>query len=328
MSGTGPNKGEFHLLLAPTGEVIAPDLTESLLPLVRDLSGMAGLDGSPEPCDVEVPRLVAARHKSADGFSLLDRKIAAGRRMLRSCTICEHRCSVNRCIGSTGFCGLDDRLSVSGYSLLYNEGPFVGQPTFGVFLRGCALRCEFCYRPKDLVPQGKSTMPAASLAAVLDEAAAAGAQSWHFLGGNPDESLVGVLEALRLTTHVRPVVWNSALYLSSDALSLLKGVVDIWLPDLKFGNDKCANQIAGVPNYSATVRRNLLALTDEPYVAVRHMHYPGHEVCCGATVRDWLDDHLPNATVHDLQYHPVRRVPVVARTSSWNDCDRHETEAR
>jgi putative pyruvate formate lyase activating enzyme len=305
MSRTAPHKGEFRLLITRSGEVIAPDLTEPLLPVLRELGGSDKFDSTPRSCAVQTPRLIAARVRNKEGQSLLDRNISIGRRLLQNCTLCEHRCGVNRCAGETGFCGLGAGLSISGYSMLYNEGPFVGQPTFGVFLRGCSLRCEFCYRPKDLVPYGTPVIAAQDLADILDVAAEAGAKSWHFLGGNPDESVVGVLEALRLTKNVCPIVWNSALYLSPEALELLKGIVDIWLPDMKFGNDECAWQVAGVRNYSAVVRRNLSALHDEPFVVIRHMRYPGHENCCFEEVKQWIGQNMPKATLHQLSHVKV-----------------------
>jgi len=182
--------------------------------------------------------------------------------------------------------------------MLYNEGPLVGQPTFGLFLAGCPLRCGFCYRPQDLHPQKRQHSSPEQMASLLDQAADAGAESWHFLGGNPDQSIVAVLESLRHVRHSRPIVWNSAVYLSRKALELLKGVVDVWVPDLKFGNDACAHRLAGVQDYSAVVRRNLLSLRNEPYVVVRHMRYPGHNLCCDAVISRWLSRNLPTAIPH------------------------------
>lgn len=335
MSKTAPHKGEFLLLATSRGEVIVPDLAEPLVPLLRSLSRPEELPFlGARPCSVSRPRLIRARepvlacsreelesledgelwriHRGlladgvreplASGSSLLDLKIVIGRRLLQQCTLCEHRCGVNRLAEESGFCELGASLAVSGYSMLYNEGPFVGQPSFGVFLKGCSLRCEFCYRPADLKARRAPVSPAGVLAGILDRAAECGAESWHFLGGNPDESLVGVLEVLRRTAAVRPVVWNSALYLSPEGLALLQGIVDIWLPDLKFGNDECASKVAGVRNYGETVRRNLLSLAPEEFLVVRHMVFPGHEQCCQARVERWVHESLPRAQFHRLKH--------------------------
>ena len=83
--------------------------------------------------------------------------------------------------GERGACGLDGTLRVSAYTMLYGEGPGFGQPVFGVYTRGCALSCEFCYRPEDRAPGPDidATTPEA-LAILLDKAAGAGARAWSF----------------------------------------------------------------------------------------------------------------------------------------------------
>ncbi|MGA2030916.1 MAG: radical SAM protein [Thermoguttaceae bacterium] len=335
MSRTAPHSGEFRLLVKPTGEVVAPDLAAPLLPILHAVGNRDDLPSTERiACPVETPKLTIARlpaidlsagdlpslstaelwciHKAAldgslprncrQGASLLDVKTELGRRMLRRCHLCRRRCKVDRIVGRSGFCELTQEANVAGYSMLYNEGPLVGQPTFGVFLGGCSLRCGFCYRSQDLHPRKCQQSTPKKIASLLDQAADAGAESWHFLGGNPDQSLVAVLESLRHVRRSLPIVWNSALYLSRKAIELLKGIVDVWVPDLKFGNDACAHRLAGVQYYSSVVRRNLLVLRGENFVVVRHMRYPGHESCCETVVRRWLKKNLPAAIHHFLDY--------------------------
>ena len=154
-----------------------------------------------------------------------------------------------------------------------------------MFLRGCSLRCRFCYRPDELKARGRTECSPQRVAALLDQSATEGAESWQFLGGNPDESLPGILAALLCVQKARPVVWNSALMLTEPAMRLLFGVVDIWLPDWKFGNDSCAQEIANVSNYLQTIRRNLTLLADQTHVLVRHMTSPRHDQCCSTIIR-------------------------------------------
>jgi putative pyruvate formate lyase activating enzyme len=235
---------------------------------------------------------------TGESISLLDLKSELASRLLRPCILCERRCGVDRTNGEIGFCGLADGVQVSAYSMLYNEGPLVGAPTFSVFVRGCALRCAFCYRPDELRAKGREELPALELAAILDRATERGARSWHFLGGNPDESLPAILRSLTLTTTSLPIVWNSALMLIPEAIELLKGIVDIWLPDFKFGNDACARQTAQIDNYVATIKRNLMALRGQEHVVVRHMMMTGHLDCCTNFVTEFLRCNLPNFSVH------------------------------
>ena len=102
--------------------------------------------------------------------------------MLRRCHLCFCRCKADRIAGQTGFCELTKGASVAGYSMLDNEGPLVGQPTFGLFLAGCSLRCCFCYRSQDLHPREHQQSTSKQIASLLDQAADAGAEPPHFLG--------------------------------------------------------------------------------------------------------------------------------------------------
>lgn len=333
-----PHSGEFRLLVKPTGEVVAPDLAAPLLPILQAVADRDELPSMERiACPVETPKLTLAKLPAIDlsasnlpslstaelwrihtaalqnplrqgicrGASLLDVKAELGRRMLQRCAFCGHCCYVDRTEGQTGFCELGPGLCISGYSMLYNEGPFVGQPTFGMFLKGCSLRCCFCYRSQDLHASNQVQSPPECVASILDHAAEAGAESWHFLGGNPDQSVVAVLEALRHVRYSLPVVWNSALYVSREGLELLRGVVDVWVPDFKFGSDRCGQIMADVPDYSAIVRANLLALRNETHVVVRHMRYPGHERCCQAVVEGWVRDNMSGAQLHLLNHIPI-----------------------
>lgn len=136
-------------------------------------------------------------------------------------------------------------------------------------------------------------MDAASLAALLDRAAEARAKSWQFLGGNPDSSVPGILAALSRTAGSLPVIWNTAMVLSPQAMKLLRGIVDVWVCDFKFGNDLCAENLAGCVGYMKAVRRNLESLRDDPRVVVRHTTIPGHNECCARRVRDIVTNEFP-----------------------------------
>ena len=331
---SAPRHGTFKIRLQPDGTIVVPDLAEPLIPFLESTGADPTL-WREEPCAVERPILISCRlyntcitrdqllhlpsdllwqlhtlsvsrlaeaagppATTSDQASLLDLKMELAHRLLSPCVLCERRCSVSRANGETGFCGLGTGVQVAAYSMLYNEGPLVGAPTFSVFVRGCSLRCTFCYRPDELKAKGRVEMSAVELASILDHAADNGAQSWHFLGGNPDESLPAILQALSLAKRSLPLVWNSALMLIPEALELLKGVVDIWLPDFKFGNDACAQRIAQIDDYGRVITRNLLALRGQPWVVVRHMTMPDHAACCTEVVKAFVREQLPAFRFH------------------------------
>jgi putative pyruvate formate lyase activating enzyme len=232
-------------------------------------------------------------------------KVELVQRLLGPCLLCERRCGVDRTRGEADFCGLGAGLQIGAFANLYNEVPFVGSPAFSVFVRGCALRCWFCYRPDELRARRRQEDAAQEMADVLDRAADGGSESWHFLEGNPDESLLAILEALTLARRARPVAWDSALLLTPLVLELLKGAVDLWMPDLKFGNDACALRVLQIPGYVGVLRRNLEALADEPAVVVQHMAAPGHEACCTRPVQEHVRGRFPRFALHTFPLVPV-----------------------
>ncbi|MGH7582205.1 MAG: radical SAM protein [Gemmatimonadales bacterium] len=328
--------------LLPSGAVVVPDLAAPLVPIVQALGGAPALWRS-EPCAADRPVLRRCRIVDAgDGFSttsvsedtrwllhdrlmsalptdgpmghpvspsLLDLKIELAQSLLVPCRLCGRECGVDRRV-TRGFCGLRDHLEIAAYAPLYNEGPLVGAPSFGVFLGGCALRCPFCYRPRQRRGKGLESDTPAALASVLDDAADAGARSWHFLGGNPDESLPSVLAALRLTRREIPVVWNTALTGSAQAFALLKGVVDVWVVDLKVGSSSCEKSIGAFAGYADWIRRRAQDLADQPHVVVRHLLTPGHITCCTAPIRSFVREVLPRHFVYvELPLYPSTGAP-------------------
>ena len=205
-----PHRGTFKIRLRADGSIVVPDLAEPLIPLLEGTGADPAL-WQREPCAVERPILEACRllntgmtrdqlsqspsdlllrrHSlsvarlaesarppagTMNGISLLDLKLELAQRLLTPCVLCERRCNVSRVTGETGFCGLGSGVQVAAYSMLYNEGLLVGAPTFSVFVRGCSLRCTFCYRPDELKAKGRAEISAIELATILDKAADSG----------------------------------------------------------------------------------------------------------------------------------------------------------
>ena len=79
---------------------------------------------------------------------------------------------------------------------------------------------------------------------------------------------------------------------------MLDGIFDVWLADFKFGNDDCADRLARVPDYVATVRENLLWANEYSELIVRHLLMPGHIDCCWRPVAEWLASELPGVKVN------------------------------
>lgn len=216
--------------------------------------------------------------------SLLDLKIELVRRNLMHCTLCAHRCGVNRLAGESGVCRLGATANVAEHFVHIGEESMIN-PSLLISLAGCGLRCRYCQQGSILNPanvDGESLDEA--LWAALDKD---GARTLSFAGGNPDESLYAVLRFLALAPDdwSLPLVWNCHGAATLETISLLHGIVDVWLPDYKYGNEQCGHRWSGIRNYPDTAQDGIQAMLAQNIpVIVRILVLPGHFACCHAQV--------------------------------------------
>jgi putative pyruvate formate lyase activating enzyme len=234
------------------------------------------------------------RLKNADsalemtGASLLDLKIELARRIMKKCRLCNRFCEVNRINGVQGLCTLGVDAVVAEHFVHIAEEPAVN-PSLILSLAGCALGCRFCQQSDLLRP--KSVCGERLSSQLWHELSFAGARTISFAGGNPDESLYAVLQFLNSAPkdwHL-PVVWNCNGYGSLDALKLLDGVTDIYIPDFKFTSTDCAVKLAAAFDYPLAARESINAMVAQGVpVIVRILVLPCHFKCCHAPSLDYL----------------------------------------
>ena len=108
-------------------------------------------------------------------------------------------------------------------------------------------------------------------------------------------------------------------------MKLLVDLIDIWLPDFKYGNDKCAWRLSKVKNYFDVVSRNHLIAYQYGDMIIRHLVLPNHIECCSEPVLEWIAENCPNALVnvmdqyrpeHIVLSHPDRYEDISRRPSS------------
>jgi putative pyruvate formate lyase activating enzyme len=170
------------------------------------------------------------------------------------------------------------------------------QPAHAIFFSGCTATCSFCtaatfaFRPTYGV-----VVTAQQLAARIRQRQAEGARSLCFIGGDPAPHIPFILETLDCLGADRqiPAVFNSNFYLTDQALDLLAGSIDLYLPDLKFGpargNQDCGETIGGMPNYWAVVTGCIDRVWKAgERVMVRHLLMPSHFECCTRPILHWL----------------------------------------
>lgn len=243
--------------------------------------------------------------------SLLDVKSELSKRLMSSCALCERRCGVNRLAGEKGFCGVGGRPRYSSEFLHMGEEPEL-VPSHTVFFPGCTFHCVYCQNwDIAMHPEAGRTADPDELAAVLLDGMQQGSRNANFVGGNPDPNLNVILEtARRLGERGKylPLVWNSNMYTSVEALDLLEGVIDIYLGDFRYGNDDCARELSDVEEYRRVIERNFAFAFRTAEVIVRHLVLPGHLECCTRPIMEWVSRNMPGVYFNLMfQYRPDYR---------------------
>jgi putative pyruvate formate lyase activating enzyme len=237
---------------------------------------------------------------SAESGALAHRVESAYRRMA-ACDICPHRCGVNRLIDERGTCRTGERaLVASAGPHLGEERPLVGRHGSGtIFFSWCSLRC--CYCQNASISQGGEGRPVTPDA--LGEAMLAlqrrGCHNINLV--TPTHVVPQILAATQIAAarglHV-PLVYNTGGYDSLETLALLDGVVDIYMPDMKYADPEVGERYSRVRDYPAvnqTAVREMYRQVgdlqlDERGIArrgllVRHLVLPGGLAGTGEVVR-------------------------------------------
>lgn len=182
--------------------------------------------------------------------------------ILRRCTLCPIRCGTDRASGSAGPCGADAQAKVASFYIHpWEEPPLTGDTGSGtVFFSGCTMRCVFCQNyPISQMGIGRILSDEA-LAENLLRLQRRGAKNINLVTGTHQVPafmralLIAVPRGLRL-----PIVHNTSGFESVEILRLLEGVVDLYLPDIKYADPLTAKRLSGRGDY---VRANRAALEE------------------------------------------------------------------
>ncbi len=171
---------------------------------------------------------------------------------MQDCTLCPRNCHVNRLAGQVGFCGQTSDLTAARAALHFWEEPCIsGENGSGtVFFSGCNLRCIFCQNHDIALGQKGKNISAARLADVFLELQAAGAHNinlvtpTHFI----PQIRSSLIKAKTMGLQI-PIVYNTSSYEEVSSLRLLEGLIDIYLPDLKYFSPELSASYSHAPDY-------------------------------------------------------------------------------
>jgi len=254
---------------------------------------------------------------------------------LEKCECCPRRCGVNRLEGKTGFCKVGSGIQISHAGLHFGEEPPIsgtnGSGT--IFFSGCNLRCVFCqnYQISQEFQQGRTrTLTTDELASEILRLQDEGAHNINFV--SPSHmifQMAAAVQAAKQKGLIVPVLYNSNGYDSVDALRQIRGLVDIYIPDIKYLEHEPGKKFSHVDDYADIVPGVLREMlnqaghleTDDYGIAVRgvlvrHLVLPGHLENSRQCLR-FLSDLSPDIHVSIMsQYSPqykARDFPEINR---------------
>lgn len=236
----------------------------------------------------------------------------------RFCTLCPRECGANRTAGETGYCGCPDTALVAKAMVhKWEEPALAGNGGSGaIFFGGCTLGCKYCQnRAISAGPVGKA-MDSVQLRQCMEDLIAQGAENIDLV--TPTHFLPTILPALSPKLPV-PVVYNCGGYEKAETLSALEGLVDIYLPDLKYADPRLAAILSGAENYFSVATEAIKEMFRQVGavrwdgdkivggVIIRHLILPG-QVENSLKVLDWIGENFaPGAVLVSLmrQYTPM-----------------------
>ena len=267
---------------------------------------------------------------------------ARGKSALSACRLCPRECRVNRLAGERGFCGAGAVARVASVSLHHGEEPPISgtRGSGTVFFSHCNMKCVFCQNyPISQLGNGRE-MSAKTLAEEILSLQRRGAHNVNFVTPTPHApQLVEAVLRARGKGFRIPVVYNSNGYDSLEALALLEGVVDIYLPDAKYRTAGIAEFASGTAEYAphndAALREmvrqaGFLALGDDGVatrgVLVRHLVLPGRVEETEAVLGHLAETFGPDLPLSLMgQYFPAYRaheIPGFGRRLNGAEYDR------
>ena len=235
------------------------------------------------------------------------------------CTLCPRRCGPG-----VSFCGAPDEGAVVAKSMVHHweEPPISGQRGSGaVFFAGCNLRCAYCQNYEISRRAAGDLLSDRALADVFLRLEQEGVHNVNLVSPTPYvPHITAAVELARQSGMKLPVVYNTGGYDTVEALRRLDGLVDIYLPDIKYVDDASAVRYSAAPGYFETASAAVLEMRRQVPAAVfdgegimrrgliiRHLILPGRRRDA-MRVLDFVREQAPEAYVSLMaQYVPMGR---------------------
>ena len=257
------------------------------------------------------------------------------------CNLCPRNCNVDRENGEVGFCGAGDELVIARYSLhMWEEPVLSGETGSGtIFFSYCNMRCCFCQNYEISELHKGRAVSIEEFSDICLELQNSGANNINLV--TPTHYVTWLVKGLKLAKErglTIPVVYNSSGYDSVDAIRMLEGLVDIYLPDLKYYNNVYGEKYSKCREY---FKYSSLAIDEmvkqvgnveidcngimKKGVIVRHMMMPNNLEDSKKIIK-YLYDKYHNDVIISImnQYTPVRKLEYETLNYKVSDIDYDE----
>ena len=241
----------------------------------------------------------------------------------QNCKLCPRQCGVNRAAGQLGYCRCPDAALVAKTMLhKWEEPALAGSGGSGaIFFGGCTLGCKYCQNGQISCGAVGNPVDATQLRAMMEDLITQGAENIDLV--TPTHYLPTIIPALQPKLPV-PVVYNCGGYERVETLRALEGLVDIYLPDLKYADRALAKALSGAADYFPVATEAIREMVRQTGpvrwqgdkvvggTIIRHLILPG---CVDNSLRvlDWIGDTFaPGEVLVSLmrQYTPMGKLPA------------------
>jgi len=243
--------------------------------------------------------------------------------LLEKCSVCPRNCNVNRLKNEIGFCKIGKNPKVSAYNLHFGEEPPISG-THGsgtIFFTGCNLRCVFCQNYPISQLHNGNEITVEKLAEIMMTLQNQNADNINLV--TPTHIVPQIIEAVLLAKKKGfniPIVYNSGGYEKVETIKLLDGIIDMYMPDAKYSDDKSAKKYSDARDYWKVnkaalkeMHRQVGDLQIKNGIAVkglliRHLVLP-ENIAGSKKVFEFISKEISPKTYISImsQYHPANR---------------------
>lgn len=240
------------------------------------------------------------------------------------CNLCERKCNINR-YEKIGVCGANNKLKVARAALHFWEEPCIsGESGSGtIFFSHCNLKCLFCQNKQISTGGYGKEITISRLADICIELQKQGANNINLV--TPTHYIPSIIKGIKKAKKKGlniPIVYNTSSYETLESIKILKGTIDVYLPDLKYNDDSLGKNYSHVDNYFEIATRNIQEMYNqvgkpkfneqglmEKGIIVRILLLPNH-VADAKKILNYLYKTYKNNIYISImnQYTPVQKI--------------------